>query len=67
MAGGHIGPTPSSRFAAALLRFAPSGDSAGPMRRSLSVVFGETSRPAGRLRCVPGMFSSLEVQVLYPT
>jgi hypothetical protein len=23
--------------------------------------------PAKRVRCVPGMFSSLEVQVLYPT
>jgi hypothetical protein len=47
---GRIGPAPSSRCAAAPLRFAPSGDCAMPMRRFASMVFGETSRPAGRLR-----------------
>ena len=35
--------------AAASLRFAPSGDCAGPMRRFASMAFGERSRPAGRL------------------
>jgi hypothetical protein len=48
-AGGRIGPPPSSRFAVAPLRFAPSGDGAGPMRRFASMVFAERSRPAGRL------------------
>ena len=43
--GGRIGPAPSSRFAAAALRFAPSGDGAAPIRRSASMVFAERSRP----------------------
>ena len=43
---GHIGPPSSSRFAAALLRFAPSGDDARPMRRFVSMGSGE--RPARR-------------------
>ena len=36
--------------AAAPLRFAPSGDRADPMWRFASMIFGETSRPLGRLR-----------------
>jgi hypothetical protein len=48
-AGSRIGPSPSSRFVAAPLRFAPSGDGADPMQRFVAMVFGETSRPAGRL------------------
>ena len=49
MSGGHIGLSSSSRFAATALRFVPPGDDASPMRRFVSMVFGETSRPAGRL------------------
>jgi hypothetical protein len=47
--GDHIGPSPSSRFASASLRFAPSGDDASPMWRFVSMELGERSRPAGRL------------------
>jgi hypothetical protein len=37
---------------------------------SLPMIFGVSHAqrpPRQRLRCVPGMFNSLEVQVLYPT
>ena len=38
-----------------------------PALGSTSRVADKKAVPRGRFRCVPGMFSSLEVQVLYPT
>jgi len=45
-----------------LFAFVPGNEPAHPEYRP-----ARSALPRERVRCVPGMFSSLEVQVLYPT